>query len=125
MITLLLQAGIAQAASVESFTELMRTSWATAPSSYSTTFSPCLDGLVVNFRTAGCKVIAEDPDKLGEGSVGLVCTAPTKLNGWTRNEHVIFSTATHSVQDFPGWDVFCVDPNITMYIPERPLLSPR
>lgn len=121
MIALLL-ASIASAASVEDFTELMVGAWRTAPSVYSTTFSPCLDGLVVNFRAAGCKVIAQDPEKLGEGSMGLVCTAPTKLNGWSQNEHVIFPTATHSVQDFPGWDVFCVDPNITMYIPERPKL---
>lgn len=117
MIALLL-VNIASAASIEDFTALMTSAWRTAPADYSTTFSPCLDGLVVNFRVAGCKVIAQDPDKLGEGSMGLVCTAPTKLNGWSTNEHVIFYTRTHDVTDFPGWDVFCVDPNITMYIPE-------
>jgi len=124
MIALLL-VNIASAANVEHFTELMVGAWRTAPSGSSTTFSPCLDGLIVNFKGAGCKVIAQDPDKLGEGSMGLVCTAPTKLNGWSQNEHVIFTTASHSVQDFAGWDTFCVDPNITMYIPERPKIRPQ
>jgi hypothetical protein len=105
MIALLL-VNIASAANVEDFAELMVGAWRTAPSGYSTTFSPCLDGLIVNFKGAGC-------------------TAPTKLNGWSQNEHVIFTTASHSVQDFAGWDTFCVDPNITMYVPERPKLRPQ
>lgn len=111
--------GLAQAASINDFIRTMTTSWSTAPDDFTTSYSPCLDALIVNFRSAGCKVIAQDPDRLGEGSMGLVCTAPRKLNGWTSNEHVIFYTRSHDVTDFPGWDSFCVDPNITMYIPER------
>ena len=111
--------GLAQAAPIDDFVRMMTTSWSTAPDDFTTSYSPCLDALIVNFRSAGCKVIAQDPDRLGDDSMGLVCTAPRKLNGWTSNEHVIFYTKSHDVTDFKGWDVFCVDPNITMYIPEK------
>ena len=106
------------AITIDDFIVKMKESWRTAPSSFSTSYSPCLDALILNYRAAGCKVIAQDPEKLGDGSVGLVCTMPEVSNGWTTNEHVIFYTRTHEVTDFRGWDVFCVDPNVTMYIPE-------
>jgi len=109
----------AHALEVEDFVKTMTQAWATAPETYTTSYSPCLDALVVNFRASGCDVIAQDPDTLGPGSMGLVCVMPEKANGWSTNKHVIFYTRTHDTQDYKGWDVFCVDPNITMYIPER------
>ena len=125
MILALLLAHPAFASDINSFMELLPAAWSTASESYSTAFSPCLDGLVVNFRAAGCQLIADDPEVLGKGSVGLICVAPKVQTAYSLNEHVIFTTATHDVQDFHGWDVFCVDPNITMYIPEKLKLKPK
>jgi hypothetical protein len=119
MILALLLARPALAFDIDSFIKLLPAAWSTASVSYSTAFSPCLDGVVVNFKAAGCQLIADDPEVLGKGSVGLICVAPKVETAYSLNEHVIFTTATHDVKDFPGWDVFCVDPNITMYIPEK------
>ena len=120
MITIaLLLSSTAQATDVNSFVRHASKAWATAPMHYYTAYSPCLDGLIVNFRSAGCSVSAEDPERLGKGSVGLVCTAPVVDNAYSRNEYVIFHTMTHDVASFPGWNIFCVDPNITMYLPDQ------
>lgn len=121
MITLiLLMSSSAHAFDINDFIRYMAKSWEFSQRDFATTYSPCLDGLVVNFKSSGCEVIAQDPEALGKGSVGLVCTAPVLDNGYTRNKHVIFHTQDHDMRDFPGWDIFCVDPNITMYIPEPP-----
>jgi len=119
MILALLLARPALASDINEFMELLPAAWSTATVSYSTALSPCLDGLVVNFKAAGCQLIADNPEVLGKGSVGLICVAPTVETAYSLNEHVIFATLTHSVKNFPGWDAFCVDPNITMYIPEK------
>ncbi len=103
---------------IQDFMDLLPNAWNSAPTSFSTAYSPCLDAIVVNYRAAGCNLIAQDPEKLGAGSVGLICVQPQVSNGYTQNEHVVFHTLVHDVQDFEGWDVFCVDPHITVYIPE-------
>lgn len=109
---------VAASTTIGDLVKYMTASWPTAPEHFRTAYSPCLDGLIVNFRSSGCAVIAQDPERLGPDSMGLICTAPTVSNGYTKNEHVIFATAQHDMRDFKGWDICCVDPNITMYIPE-------
>ena len=74
--------------------------------------------MIINYKSSGCELIAQNPEVLGPGSIGLICVAPVIENGYSQNEHTIFHTMTHDVADFPGWDVFCVDPHISMYIPE-------
>ena len=117
-LTLLIASAHADPVTIADFLEVLPTSWATAPANFESAYSPCLDAIIVNYRASGCKMIAQDEKKLGAGSVGLICVAPERYYGYAENEHVIFYTGKHSVQDFPGWDVFCVDPNITVYIPE-------
>ena len=119
MLALILSAS-AHASDINEFIDLMTASWRSAPTTFSTTYSPCLDGLVVNFRINGCKVIAQNPERLGEDTVGLVCVDPEIRNGWTTIEHVIIPTQSVNMQEFSGWDFLCADPNITMYIPEPP-----
>ena len=117
-LTLLALVFSAHAYDIGDFIRYMTNSWEFAQRDFNTSYSPCLDALIVNFKSSGCEVIAQDPERLGKGSVGLVCTSPVVENGYTRNEHVIFYTPKHDMQDFSGWDMFCVDPHITMYIPE-------
>ena len=119
MTLILLLITSAHAFDINSFTKLIPPAWETAADDYVTALSPCLDGAIVNFRAVGCKLIAQDPEVLGKGSLGLVCVDPKVKNAYSLNEHVIFTTSTHNVTNFKGWDVFCVDPNITMYIPEK------
>lgn len=108
----------AHAYNIKDFVRYMTKAWEFAPRDFVTAYSPCLDAVIVNYKSAGCELIAQDPEKLGPGSVGLVCVAPVIDSGYTRNEHVIFHTQTHEATEFAGWDIFCVDPHITMYIPE-------
>jgi hypothetical protein len=118
VLALLASTARADNVTIADFVDLLPAAWSTAPASYATAYSPCLDAIIINYRSSGCKMIAQDDRKLGPGSVGLICVAPEKYNGYAENEHVIFYTDKHTVQDFPGWDIFCVDPNITSYIPE-------
>lgn len=122
-LALLLIATASAKDTVNTFAKLIPAAWDSATEDYTTAYSPCLDGVIVNFRAAGCKTIAQDPDVMGKGSVGLVCVAPIKKNGYSLNEHAIIYTETNRVIEFPMWDVLCVDPNITVYIPENPKLA--
>ena len=115
---LLVSISFSHATDIRDYTDLLPEAWKSAPTSFSTTYSPCLDGLIVNFRSNGCKSIAQSPRKIGKDSVGLMCMNPDVKNGWTTIEHAIVPTESSSMRDIPGWDFICVDPNITMYIPE-------
>ena len=108
----------ANAFTVKDFARYATNSWEFAQRDFVTAYSPCLDAVVVNFKSSGCQMIAQDPERLGPGSIGLVCVAPAVENGYSQNEHVIFYTMKHDVTEFRGWNVFCVDPHITMYVPD-------
>jgi|LauGreDrversion4_2_1035121.scaffolds.fasta_scaffold02610_23 hypothetical protein len=125
MIAIALMAQLAHAYTVDDFAGYADRSLAQGTARFATTYSPCLDALVVNFSIAGCDSISRSVGVLGVGSIGLSCVGMDErgINGWTLNEHAIFYTRTHTPTDIPGWDVFCFDPHITMYIPEGPRLA--
>ena len=120
IISLLVSVSTVSAAEIQDFLPEINSAWSTATQSFDTTLSPCLDGLVLNFRAAGCKMIATNEGALGSGSVGLICVSPTVENGWSLNEHVIFHTPNFEIAEFKGWNMFCVDANISMYVSSAP-----
>ena len=92
---------------------------ASSDKEFKTTFSPCLDALAVNFAAAGCSA-SYSKEPVGAGSVGIECVGATTVNGWTLNPVAAVLTRTSSPDvDLPSWVMFCVDPNISLYIPRQ------
>ncbi len=102
------------------FVKKAEATWPTTHKDFVTTRSPCLDALLLNFKAAGCRGYDLDRSTPIPDGVGFSCKDPKILNGWTLNEHVIAHTLPEMEVEFKGWDVFCFDPNVIVFIMENP-----
>ena len=81
-----------------------------------TSYSPCLDGLLVNLG-AGCETLIEIE---GRGDiVSMQCHKAKDKNGpWDKYTFTIVKS--HNIPVPPGHFQFCVDPVGVIYMMERP-----
>ena len=108
-----------------SFVAKAEFAWETTHKDFSTTRSPCLDALLVNFKAAGCKGYDLSRVSAVPDGVAFSCRDPETLNGWTLNPHVVTHTKDDMNIDISGWDIFCFDPTTIVFIPENPRLMTK
>jgi hypothetical protein len=87
-----------------------------AGDTFVTSYSPCLDGLLVNLG-AGCQTMVEVE---GRGDIAAVQCHKAKDKNSPWDKYTFIVVKSHDTPTPPGSLEFCVDPVGVIYMMERP-----